>query len=140
MPLIGNKVIEKDLRGYLTEQGYCGETAQFASLELAAIQRPGWLQVFTFEVRVKEIHTSDWKELLGVCRDDERFDQFDVVLNEDHSVRDAKFNEWSADLIRHDCPAARHWLRTVLLVIFLAIFAGVGVAALTGLIDQLNSR
>ena len=87
MPLsIGNSVTEKDIRDWLDANGYVGRTARINDLELHAIERPGWVQVFEFRVRAKaspainehegeesEAGTeSAWLERFGVVLDDER--------------------------------------------------------------------
>ncbi len=51
MPIIANKCTEKDLRDYLSQNGYFGRSAKFLKLDLAAIERPGWVQVYKFHVR-----------------------------------------------------------------------------------------
>lgn len=85
MPLtISNRSTETDVRSWLNKNGFVGKTAKFSELELHAIQRPGWVQVFRFCVRVKyrplddnenEVGLSDqsgWQEVFGVALEDER--------------------------------------------------------------------
>lgn len=128
MPLIGNRVIEKDLREHLQSQGYWGRSAEFHSLELAAIGRPGWLQVFRFDVRAKNQSTEAWSEIYGVCRDDERYEQLDVVLCESAPERDVQLQQWSEGLISHQRDR-RHWLHYVLMSLFAAIAMLIAIAA-----------
>jgi len=85
MPLtISNRSTEADVRSWLNNNGFAGKTAKFEELELHAIQRPGWVQVFRFCARVK-YHpldnsnleadgdvVTDWQEVFGVALDDER--------------------------------------------------------------------
>ncbi|MEM7453081.1 MAG: hypothetical protein AAF456_01885 [Planctomycetota bacterium] len=79
--IIGNRATEKDVRDWLNNNGYYGRSAKFQQLELHAIQRPGWKQVFRFTVEAKRKPSSDegeetkdgeWVTLFGVVRDDER--------------------------------------------------------------------
>lgn len=85
MPLtILNRTTESDVRTWLNKNGFVGNSAKFNELELHAIQRPGWVQVFKFCARVKcrpldnegrEAESSDqlgWQEVFGVALDDER--------------------------------------------------------------------
>ena len=85
MPLtILNRTTESDVRTWLNKNGFVGKSAKFNELELHAIQRPGWVQVFKFCARVKcrpldnegrEAESSDqlgWQEVFGVAFDDER--------------------------------------------------------------------
>ena len=54
MPIkIGNRVTEKDIRDWLDSNQYLGSTATITDLELHAIRRPGWVQVFRFEVEAR---------------------------------------------------------------------------------------
>ncbi|MFK7767777.1 MAG: hypothetical protein AB8B55_11190 [Mariniblastus sp.] len=76
---IGNRVTEHDIRNWLDESGMIGRTAVITELELHAIKRPGWVQVFRFCVRVKqrpedddEDSTPPWVDRVGVVLDDER--------------------------------------------------------------------
>lgn len=69
--LIGNKASEKDIRDWLSQNGFNGKTAQFKEIELHAIQRPGWLQIFRFEFVA--FSTEDHKvNLYGAMHSDER--------------------------------------------------------------------
>ena len=79
--LIANRATEKDIRDWLTNNGYYGRTANFLQLELHAIQRPGWKQVYRFSVEAKKQvgddepeagHSPGRETLYGVVRDDER--------------------------------------------------------------------
>lgn len=58
----------------MDRNGFYGTSADIRDLELYAIERPGWLQVFRFEVRVKSRAESEepWSEMFGVVKDDER--------------------------------------------------------------------
>jgi hypothetical protein len=49
--VIRSRSAEKDIRDWLSENGYSGNSARFAEVELHAIMRPGWLQVFRFELK-----------------------------------------------------------------------------------------
>lgn len=80
---IGNRVTEKDIRDWLIAKGFDGKTALIKDLELFAIQRPGWLQVFSFEVLARqpadqqggqsdELEDNPRKRWFGIVRDDER--------------------------------------------------------------------
>ena len=96
--LIRNKSAEKDVRDWLSKNEYIGESAKFTELELHAIQRPGWLQVFRFEISVQ---TSERRtiQLFGAMRSDERFGRPKIVVYESLAERDAHLAEWSEGLI-----------------------------------------
>jgi hypothetical protein len=95
--LFRNKVTEQEIREYLHANGFEGPSARFDYVELKAIQRPGWVQVFQFSVCVTDeddiVH-----HLLGVARDDERRG-IEIFLTESESERDNAMEAWSAGLI-----------------------------------------
>ena len=88
MPLtLGNRVTEKDIRDWLDKHDSVGRTAKIHGLELHAIQRPGWVQVFEFQARFQirnpklyggetDDHEDEsdpqWVDRFGVVLDDER--------------------------------------------------------------------
>ena len=47
---ISDSDLERSLRAHLSRRGYYGDTAKFISFRLVAIERPGWLQVYSFSV------------------------------------------------------------------------------------------
>ena len=96
--LIGNKNAEKDIRDWLAEQNFCGKSAQFTEIELHAIKRPGWLQVFRFEVRARDEH-DEWHQFFGAMRADERYGDPQIILNTLLTERDAQLLKWSETLI-----------------------------------------
>ncbi len=104
MALIGNKFLEHDLRGWLDGQGRYGRSAEIEELELAAVQRPGWVQVFRFRVRAKNKTTGEWDSLRGLIRDDERIkrkaDRTTYRLTDGDVDHAAAFAEWSDGLLR----------------------------------------
>ena len=103
MPLIGNRFLEHDLRAWLDGEGYYGRSAEVEELELAAVQRPGWVQVFRFRLRAKHRGSGEWDELRGLARDDERVkkkaDRTAYRLTPTDAAHDAAFAEWSDGLI-----------------------------------------
>ena len=93
-----NRTTERDLRDWLSGHGYYGSSTQFDEIELHAIQRPGWLQVFRFSVSAKT-EQDQWHELFGVVRDDERYRRLDVEIFQLEADRDEILTEWSTGLI-----------------------------------------
>ncbi len=97
--LIRNKAAEKDVRDWLSKNGYQGKTAKFTEIELHAIQRPGWLQIFRFGLAV--LTSEDRRvQLFGAMRSDERYGAPKVLVGEDVATRDAQLAEWSEGLIK----------------------------------------
>lgn len=95
---IGNKSTEKDIRDWLSQNGFLGKSADFAEIELHAIKRPGWLQVFRFDVRVKDAQR-EWQHLFGAVRCDERYGNPKMCVSRDLDERDSQLAEWSENLI-----------------------------------------
>ena len=96
--MIRNRTTEKDVREYLSQQGYFGSGARFDYLELFAIERPGWVQVFKFSAWAKS-KSGDLHHLFGVVRDDERRStkiRCVDTAEEQHQIAE----EWSKGLIR----------------------------------------
>ena len=96
--LLRNGSAERDIRDWLNDNGYYGRSAKFTELELHAIKRPGWLQIFRFTLTAKSA-TDDWHELHGVLRDDERYRQLDIEVSVAQVERDERLAEWSSGLI-----------------------------------------
>lgn len=128
MPLIGNKVAEKDLRDWLQKNGYFGRSATIEDLELIAVRRPGWEQVFRFRARAKRQDRDEWDDLRGLIRDDERHGTT-VRLTRDEAEFDALLAEWADGLImlRTRTRGTFEIALILLAVVILALVAGVAV-------------
>lgn len=74
--LIRNRVTERDIRDWMSLHGFEGGSATLDSVELYAIKRPGWKQLFRFEGKARKSSHDDEnhpkKEIWGVVLDDER--------------------------------------------------------------------
>lgn len=98
--LIANKVTEKDIRDWLDQQGYQGRSARFHELELHAIKRPGFLQVFRFQVEATD-NSTNRSFLYGVVRDDERYSNGQTILCfEDEQLQKEQLIAWSEGLFQ----------------------------------------
>jgi hypothetical protein len=112
--LLGNRVTERDVRNWLDANGFYGRSAKISDLELHAIKRPGWRQVFRFCADAKTcvqgsdaIADSDDSEtrqtLYGVVLDDQRQrdDETRTQIRIFYSVeeRDKQLDAWSADML-----------------------------------------
>jgi len=107
---IGNRVTEKDVRLWLNDQGWAGRSAKFDQLELHAIQPPGWIQIFRFQVSVKPASNPDSDDaeppadpqtFFGAVRDDERQkgSPTKIWMFDDQAEQTEKLSELSAGLI-----------------------------------------
>ncbi len=99
---IGDSDLECSLREHLVQVGYFGHSAKFQDLRLVAVQRPGWLQVFSFTVWARETQEQGQQhvQLFGLVRQDERYNRVDIELFEQPNDRNTRFEQWSEDLIR----------------------------------------
>ena len=108
--------MEVAIRRSLTSDGFYGNGAKLKNVRLVAVQRPGWLQVYRFEARVRvkpdganetetDIHDSqpdaepEYQELLGLVRNDARTSGHDVRVFIDENDRRQVFADWSDEMI-----------------------------------------
>lgn len=113
--LIGNRVAEKDIRDWLQQQQFFGDSARFAEIELHALKRPGWLQIFRFQVEAKSKH-GEWLTLFGVLRDDDRYNRVDIEAFPDRASQQITLAKWSegciqprSQRVKQDSSAGENW-------------------------------
>lgn len=115
--LIRNKATESDIRDWLDENGFYGRRAEFESVELFAIGRPGWKQLFRFEVRaavrsdeqLPDAFDEKWgpgcsekKTIWGAILDDERLaksKQKQVEIFDEETALEVCLDDWSTGMI-----------------------------------------
>lgn len=105
----GDHDMEVAIRQHLSDNGFFGGTAKLRNVRLVAVQRPGWLQVFRFEVTARQRPTDAtgdslegepvYCELFGLFRDDIRHKVNSVRVFNDEVQRRELFQRWSEDLI-----------------------------------------
>lgn len=113
----GDRELEVAIRRHLTDAGYFGATAKLKNVRLVAVQRPGWLQVYRFEAtaRVRPADVVEdrpdpqavYRELLGLVKDDIRYNIHTVRTFLSEAERRELFADWSEDLI---CLRGAHGL------------------------------
>lgn len=100
----GDKLLERAIRNELRARGYAASSASIRDVRLAAIERPGWVQVYRFRVETSVHHENPHKRrealLFGVSRDDGRKSRIAVVLSEDEGEYQQQLDSWSDGLIR----------------------------------------
>ena len=114
---VGDSDMERAIRKYLSTIGFFGDTAKLRNVRLVAVQRPGWIQVFRFEVTARvrpeesdedgPDHAAEYSSLYGLIREDARKNHQDISVFDDEEDRRALFAEWSEDLI---CLRGAHGL------------------------------
>ena len=104
----GDHEMENNIRRHLTQNGYFGNSAKFKAVRLVAVQRPGWLQVYRFEVTARvdpktpeEELTPDpeYRTLFGLVREDRRHHESKVRVFSVEEERMSLFRQWSDGLI-----------------------------------------
>ncbi len=123
----GDAEMEKAIRQHLSDQGYYGGSAKLRNVRLAAVQRPGWIQIYRFEVTARvaaAARTDDgqsdspthppapavagddhpapavYHELFGLVREDHRYNQTSVRVFASAGQRLELFERWSDGLIQ----------------------------------------
>jgi len=129
--LLRNRVTEKDVRAWMDRNGFYGNSAEIEDLELHSLGRPGWLQIFSFQTRVKSREQSDqpWKEMFGAVKDDERRrgdKNTQVELFPTAQQQADKLQQWSEGLLVKSSQRDRSNGSVLLL-----IAAGVACASIT---------
>jgi hypothetical protein len=106
---VGDRDLELAIRGCISDHGYSGRSAKLKHVRLQAIERPGWVQVYSFTADVQPLYdgrvatTEPGKEpirqtIFGVAIDDGRRHTRSEVFNTEHE-RDQQMDEWSVGLI-----------------------------------------
>lgn len=107
----GDRDLEVAIRRHLTADGHFGGSAKLSNIRLAAVQRPGWLQVYRFDAVVKRADADQsfvpgeekpeaYRKLFGLVREDARRDEITVRTFTTTEARRELFESWSADLIQ----------------------------------------
>lgn len=125
-PTLRNKGTELDIREQLTKQGFEGKYAKFSYVELAAVQRPGWRQLFRFHVKVTDPH-DERKELFGVAMDDER-KGIEIVLTESEDEQKQYLDAWSDGMITRRRPGSP--VGGIMIFVFLVMLLAALIGAL----------
>lgn len=104
----GDYDMEMKIRRHLSANGYFGETARLKRVRLVAVQRPGWLQVFRFDVTARVAHPereaepdppAEYHDLFGLVREDARRGTA-VRLFDCEEKRVELYREWADGLIQ----------------------------------------
>lgn len=99
----GDKRLTEAIRRELRANGYAVNAAQTLNVRLAAIERPGWVQVYRFAVETTTNPENATEKravsLLGLSRDDGRKSRIEVLLTEDEAVWQERLDTWSEGLI-----------------------------------------
>ena len=108
--LVGNRVTEKDIRDYFDREGFVGSSARFMELELHAIKRPGWQQVFRFRCSVTT-EDGERRQCFGAVFDDERYST-EFWLGDTKEGWEEQLESWSQEMITcgRNPKSMVHWM------------------------------
>jgi hypothetical protein len=99
---IGDRSLKDAIHAELRRQGYAVHAARIREVNLAAISRPGWVQVYRFEVESSRIAPNEDRStitLLGLSRNDGRKSRTEVLITTDEAAWRARLAEWSEGLL-----------------------------------------
>ena len=116
-----NRATETDIKAWLDANGWYSGSAKFHEIELHAIRRPGWLQVFRFRCEVKSRSDQQWAQLWGAVKDDEtrlrKENKTIVVVFTDPAAQHEQLAKWSQELHGPEGrPPAANWLAVTLMI------------------------
>lgn len=102
----GDHEMENAIRRHLSDNGYFGGSAKLRAVRLAAVQRPGWLQVFRFEATARVSGNgiaetpATYHDLFGLVREDHRQNQTEIRVFRSSDQRVELFGRWSDGLLQ----------------------------------------
>lgn len=138
--LIRNKVTERDIRDWLNENGYDGGSAVLESVDLYAIKRPGWKQLFRFVGKIRRKakanssdETPDRQSVWGVVLNDERKplgQRTDVAFFDSEELQMEQLKKLSVDMFRAKSGSEREFSGWSLLWCTLFFVAALSLVAL----------
>ena len=100
--MIKNRATEADIKNWLDLNGWYGSSATFQEIELHAIKRPGWLQVFRFQCQAKSRSDQQWAQLWGAVKDDEtqlrEESKIIVVAYADPGEQQEQLTKWAEEI------------------------------------------
>jgi len=77
--LLNDRQTEREVRNWLNRHGFNGQSANFHSIELYAIQRPGWKQIYRFAGNAVNPDGAR-VPMFGVMSDDERVGKPKIMI------------------------------------------------------------
>lgn len=125
----GDRDLELAIRAALRQNGYKGGSAQILDTRLVAVQRPGWVQVYSFLIETLDEDDRRWT-LYGGCRQDER-KRTVIQFYQSESDRALKLGEWSRGLVTMH-RRKRSNLEWLLIAGFLAVMTLAVVSSMQG--------
>lgn len=96
--LVGYRVTEKEILDWMADHGYVTSAAKLTSVQLYALQRPGWVQVFRFQVEARDTQGQS-RRWFGALRSDERYGEPQIKIFPTTVERDQQLQQWSSGLI-----------------------------------------
>ncbi len=91
---VGDRHLDLAIRDALRRDGWGVHMATIRDVRLGAVERPGWVQVYTFWVETTDRNRTPI-DVFGVSLNDGRRTGTEVFLSPDEGERDARFVAWS---------------------------------------------
>ena len=114
--LLETDSIDPELKQFLTDAGYYGGSAKCQRYKLIGVQRPGWVQVFEIELKVKR-QEGDWEDKLALCTTDERDGTYQIQLFDDREAcREAGLQATAGMIVQG--RGENHPVKSALLLLF----------------------
>lgn len=95
---VGYRVTEKEILEWMQSQGYVTSAANLSEVQLYALKRPGWVQVFRFQIEARD-RQDQRRRFFGALRSDERYGGPEICVFATRPERDHQLQQWSAGLI-----------------------------------------
>jgi hypothetical protein len=95
---VGYRVTEKEILEWMGRNGYRTSAADLTEVQLHALKRPGWVQVFRFQVAARDSQNRSLS-LFGALRSDERYGAPEIHLFPTRAEREQLLQQWSVGLI-----------------------------------------
>jgi len=92
-----NGGIERQIRRFMKDKGYGASRYDLRELDLVAVERPGWKQIFRFELDLRPPH-GDPVHKIGIAYDDHR-SHCEIQLLDNESEYRQRLSEWGEGMI-----------------------------------------
>ena len=108
---LGDRETEVEIRKHLIKNGLAGKSAKILNYKLIAVQRPGWVQIYRFEILASayleddesdavasSMQTQELQMLYGLTKDDGRA-RTKIRTFDNREDRISLFEEWSDGML-----------------------------------------
>ncbi len=130
---VGDRPLAAAIHREIVALGYARSTARIRDLRLAAVERPGYRQVYRFEASARDRDDESVADLYGVSREDPRSTRIDVKVTASEVDRDRVFAAWSDGMITLETMRERRRSR-----LEIALLAAFGIAIALAIVSAIT--